>query len=211
MWRRNAWTRLVADPYWRPKGQLEHTQFIHDTVARTVASHRKRREGRKRGELPSSGINDPEVLALRAALPKLEAYWRDQMGWVWWKAVVQHDPKLIDLRGWLLPYLLPDRLDYTSWMRFWIAEVDAEALAASRVWALAEFFQTEHKADSGDTGDLNHAMYAVGRDYLLTADAGFFDVLTKVAQVPNTKIARPLWVDRASPDIELAVKGAIGW
>jgi hypothetical protein len=211
MWRRHAWDRLLADPYWRPKGQLEHAQFLHDTVGRTMASHRKRREGRKRGELPSSGITDPEVLALRAALPKLEAYWRDQMGWLWWKAVIQGDPKLIDLRGWLLPYILPDRLDYTSWMRFWLVEVDAKAMAASRVWALAEFFQTEHKVESGDTGDLNHAMYSVGRDYLFTADVGFLDVLTKVSQVPNTTIARPILIDRSAADIEAELERGMGW
>lgn len=211
MWRRHAWEQLIADPYWRPKGQLEHANFVYDTVRRTKASHRRRREGRKRGELPSSGIDDPEVLALRAALPTLEAYWRDQMGWVWWKAVMQGDPKLIDLRGWLLPYILPDRLDYTSWMRFWLVEVDAEPMAPSRVWALTEFFQTEHKVESGDTGDLNHAMYAVGRDYLLTADAGFFDVLSKVGQVPNTRIAQPILVNRASTDILNEIKSLLGW
>jgi hypothetical protein len=124
---------------------------------------------------------------------------------------MQRDPRLIDLRGWLLPYLLPDRLEYASWMRFWLAEVEAAQMAVSRVWALAEYFQTELRVAPGDSGDLNHAMYAVGRDYFLTADAGFFDVLGKVGRVPNTPSARPILIDRASTDIEGELKRAIGW
>src|SRR4029077_8020941 len=69
MWYRHAWNELSRDAYWRPKGFFETRTFVHDTVRRTMASHRRRKEARRRGELPSTGIDDPDVLALRSTLP----------------------------------------------------------------------------------------------------------------------------------------------
>ena len=74
MWYGHAWNEISRDPYWRPKGFFETRAFVYDTVRRTMASRRRRKEARRRGELPSTGVEDPDVLALRATLPLLETY-----------------------------------------------------------------------------------------------------------------------------------------
>src|SRR5205814_1436728 len=97
-------------------------------------------------------------------LPPLERFWRLEAAATWWAGVVQGDPVLLDMRGWLGPRLLLDRLDAEEWARFWITEASADALAVTRVRALTGYFLGLRKVGAGDPGDINHAGYSVGRD-----------------------------------------------
>ena len=45
--------------------------------------------------------------------------------------------------------------------------------------SLVDFFNCDRKSDPGDWGDINHAAFAVGRDYPLTADRNFYESLLK--------------------------------
>jgi hypothetical protein len=94
-------------------------------------------------------------------------------------------------------------------MQFWLVELDEAFLPRTRVEGLTGYFQV--KVEPGNAGDIEHSGYAVGSDYLLTADKGLHRILTLVEQQPGTKMARPLLVDRASPDIVAAITSALGW
>jgi hypothetical protein len=53
------------------------------------------------------------------------------------------------------------RLDPESWLRFWLVEADAGALAVRRVQGLTAYFQAEFgRITAGNAGDINHAGYA---------------------------------------------------
>ncbi len=67
------------------------------------------------------------------------------------------------------------------------------------------------KGDPGDWGDINHAAFAVGRDYLLTADRNFLEALVKVRAQPRVTMAATLFVNRTAPDIYIEIKSVLGW
>jgi hypothetical protein len=96
-------------------------------------------------------------------------------------------------------------------MRFWLAELDDLAVAPLRAASLVDFFNRDRKGDPGDWGDINHAAFAVGRDYLLTADRNFYEALLKVRAQPRVTLATPLIVNRTAPDVYLEVKSALRW
>jgi hypothetical protein len=74
-----------------------------------------------------------------------------------------------------------------------------------------DFFNRDRKAEPGDWGDINHAAFAVGRDYLLTADRNFYEALVKVREQPRMRMASPLLANRTAPDIYVEVKSVLGW
>jgi hypothetical protein len=94
---------------------------------------------------------------------------------------------------------------------FWLAELEDDAVAPLRVASLIDFFNRDRKADPGDWGDINHGAFAVGRDYLLTADRNFLEALVKVRAQPRVTMAAPLFVNRTAPDIYIEIKSVLGW
>ena len=55
-------------------------------------------------------------------------------------------------------------------MQFWLVELDEAFLPRTRVEGLTGYFQV--KVEPGNAGDIEQSGYAVGSDYLLTADKG---------------------------------------
>jgi hypothetical protein len=147
------------------------------------------------------------------ALPQSEGWWRIGAGASWWQALVEGDRRLGDVGDYLRPYLAVDRLNVETWMHFWIAEASATRLAVMRAHGLADFFQIEHEVESrsGNWGDINHAGFAVGRDFFVTADHAFADVLTRVRQQPGTTIATPVLIQRDAPDLVAEIAARLGW
>jgi hypothetical protein len=211
--RRFAWERVRDDPSYRPAGM--DGEFLYNTVGEAMRRQRIRRQANVAGATIPDPVVDPAIAERLAPLvqplSKPEAYWRQQMGAAWWHGVVEGDPTVADLRDWLLSYLDVRRLDVESWMRFWLQEVDSAALQVTRVEGLVDYFQPDRTVDAGNWGDINHAGFAVGRDYLLTADRNFYEALQKVRQQPDTPIAEPILIDRAAPDIHGVIKSALGW
>jgi hypothetical protein len=95
-------------------------------------------------------------------------------------------------------------------MNFWLAEVKDAAIPITRVEGLVDFFQPDRKADRGNWGDINHAGFAVGRDYLLTADVNFHETLVKVHARPHVSMAVPVLVTRTAPDILAEIRDKLG-
>ena len=116
-----------------------------------------------------------------------------------------------DLRDWLLPYVVRDRVDIESWMTFWLAELREGAVAPLRVASLVDFFNRDRKSDPGDWGDINHAAFAVGRDYLLTADRNFYESLLKARVQSGVTMATPKFINRAAVEIVAEIRSVMGW
>jgi len=206
--RREAWRQVKANAAYVPKGVTLGKQFLKEAVAESRRRHAAHRALRRAGE---KARNPPKIQALVDALPESEAFWRREQGLGWWDAVATKDRRVGDLRDWLLPYLRSDRLEVESWMTFWLAELEDDAVAPLRVASLVDFFNRDRKADPGDWGDINHAAFAVGRDFLLTADKNFYEALSKVRAQPRVTMAVPLLVNRTAADIYIEVKSVLGW
>jgi hypothetical protein len=206
--RREAWRQVKADAAYVPRGVLQAREFLKAAVAESRRRHSAHRALRRAG---GKARNPPRIQALIDALREPEAFWRREQGLGWWDAVTTDDRRVADLRDWLVPYLVQERLDIESWMTFWLAELGDGAVAPLRVASLVDFFNRDGKADPGDWGDINHAAFAVGRDYLLTADRNFHLALLKVRAEPGVTMAAPLLVNRAAPDIFIEVKSVLGW
>ena len=211
-YRRHLWERLKGDPLYVPPN-IANDSFVRSLVGKSKERQAVRRNLELAGKsLPSPMINpavSQRLQPLVDALPPPEAYWRQQTGAAWWNgAVMGSDQAMLDLRDWLLPYLLVEHLDPEAWMRFWLAEADADALAISRVEGLLDHFQT--KVEASKWGDINHAGCAVRCDMLLTADQTFYRALVKVREQPSVSLAAPVLLDRAAPDILAVITAALG-
>jgi len=104
-----------------------------------------------------------------------------------------------------------DRVDVESWMTFWLAELREGAVAPLRVASLVDFFNRDRKSDPGDWGDINHAAFAVGRDYLLTADRNFYESLLKARVQSGVTMATPKFINRAAAEIVAEIRSVMGW
>jgi hypothetical protein len=198
---------------YRPRGLLAARRLVEGNIGESLRRQRAWRQTRLKGQPLATTIIDPNsrLIPLLKALPPLEAHWRERWGASTWSALMKGDRMLMDIREWLGPYLLTDRLDPESWMRFWLVEADAGALAVRRVQGLTAYFQAESgRITAGNAGDINHSGYAVEVSHFLTADRVFHRVLTAVEQQPEMKLARPFFVDRAAPDIVEEIKQVLG-
>ncbi len=213
-WLPLTWERLKNDPSYRPRGLLSNRYLVQGNIAESLRRQRAWRQTRLKGEALGTTIIDPHgrLIPLLQALPPLEAHWRERWGASTWSALMKGDRMVLDVREWLAPYVLTGRLDPESWMRFWLVEADAGALAVRRVQGLTAYFQAElGKITAGNAGDINHAGYALEVKYFLTADKTFYRVLKMVAQQPNLGIAQPVLIDRAAADVCAEIKSALGW
>jgi hypothetical protein len=209
-----TWERLKNDPLYRPRGLLSNRRLVQGNIAESLRRQRAWRQTRLKGEPLATTIIDPDghLIRLLRALPPLEAHWRERWGASTWSALMKGDRMVLDLREWLAPYVLTNRLDPESWLRFWLVEADAGALAVRRVQGLTAYFQAElGKITAGNAGDINHAGYALEVKYFLTADKTFYGVLKMVAQQPNVEIAQPVLIDRAAADICAEIGSSVGW
>lgn len=214
--RREAWDRVKADPAYVPKGVPWARAFLKEAVVESRRRQAAYRELRRSG---GRARNPPRIQALIDALPEPEAFWRREQGLAWWDAVMP-DPRSAkttearrvgDLRDWLLPYVVRDRVDVESWVTFWLAELREGAVAPLRVASLVDFFNRDRKSDPGDWGDINHAAFAVGRDYLLTADRNFYESLLKARVQSGVTMATPKFINRAAAEIVAEIRSVMGW
>ena len=214
--RRESWRQVKTDPAYVPKGVLLAKPFLKEAVAesrrRQTAYRALRRSGGK-------ARNPPRIQGLIDALPEPEAFWRREQGLAWWDAVTT-DPRdatttdrrrVGDLRDWLLPYVVRERIDRESWMTFWLAELEEGAVGPLRVASLVDFFNRDRKADRGDWGDINHAAFAVGRDYILSADKNFSEALAKARAQSGVTMGVPIFVNRMASDIVAEITSVLGW
>jgi hypothetical protein len=208
-----VWQRLKHDPEHRPPGFLRSRRWVRSVVGESMRRHRTRGPMSAPGSALSSAFEDvaldKEMRPLFDALPPPEGHWREHMGLAYWAALEVNDELGSNLKDWLGPHLLFQRVGAEPWMRFWLAELDAAAVPRMRVEGMTDYFQ--EKVDSGNAGDIEHSGYAVGRDYLLTADKNFYQVLVSVASQPNTRIARPLLIERSASNIVEEISRALGW
>jgi hypothetical protein len=210
---KKAWEKLKGDPHHRPPGFLRSHGRLRSLVGESLRRQRTRESMPVPGRLLSEAVSDQGLDArmkpLFGALPVPEAHWREDFGLAYWSAVGDCDPTMTNVRDWLRPHLLPDRIDLESWIRFWIAELDGAAVPRMRVEGFTDYFQV--KVDAGNAGDIEHSGYAVGSDYLLTADKGFYGVLLKVRAQLGTTMAQPRLIDRAATNIVEEITRALGW
>jgi len=151
-----------------------------------------------------------QLQPLVGALSEADALWRQSAAAAWWRGAIQGDDNLTDLRDYLRPYLAVDHIAVEPWMRFWLVEADAAALSVIRAEFLARFFQPDQRIAPGNWGDINHAGSAVGRDFILTADHDFFQVLVAIHQQPNMAIAEPRFIKRNAPDTVAEIRSTLG-
>jgi len=153
---------------------------------------------------------DASFKPLFDALPLLEAHWRETTALAYWSALDSPGDQLVsNIKDWLAPYIFFERIDFEGWMRFWLLEVDGAALPRVRVEGLTAYFQV--KVESGNAGDVEHSGYAVGRDWVFTADREFHRILTLVKQEVGSGMAQPVLVERTSANIVGGITSAMGW
>jgi hypothetical protein len=207
-----VWDRLKSNPEHRPPGFLRSRRWLKGVIGESMSRHRRRGQIPKPGSALSAAFEDPSfdlrMQPLFRALPAPEGHWREHMGLAYWAALAANDELGSNLKDWLGPYLRLERVGTEPWMRFWLAELDATAIPRMRVEGMTDYFQ--EKVDSGNAGDIEHAGYGVGRDFLLTADKDFHRILKLVEQQP-TSMARSMLVDRNASDIVGAIATALGW
>ena len=208
-----TWERLKDDPSYRPRGLLSNRRLVQGNIAESLRRQRAWRKTRLKGEPIATTIFDPNrrLIPYVQALPPLEAHWRERWGASTWSALMKGDRMVLDVREWLEPYVLTNRLNPESWLRFWLVEADAGALAVRRVQGLTAYCQAEvGRITAGNAGDISHAGYALEVKFFLTADKAFYDVLEMIAQQPNVGIAKPLLIDRVADDICAEIRSSLG-
>jgi hypothetical protein len=206
--RRQVWEQVKADAAYVPKGIIRGDRFLQESIDESVDRQRMRRQMKRDGATRT----DPDWLkSLMSLHEEPEAFWRREHGIAWWDAVMADARRMSDLRDFFEPYLAKEQLEFESWMRFWLAEVDDAAISITRVEGLVDFYQPERKADRGNWGDINHAGFAVGRDYVLTADMNFHETLVKVRARPHVAMAAPLLVTRNASDMVAEISGKLDW
>lgn len=214
-WHRQAWERLKLDPAHLPAGFRQHKDFVRSVIAESMRRQKEARAAWLEGRPRPAVIEDPALRTrlqpLIDSLEPLEAVWRQEAAGIWWNAAMHADDQVRSLSEWLAPLLRVDKLDLENWMQFWLQEIDESEIPVTRVQLLTGYFQADSKVDAGHPGDMLHAGYGVITDYLLTADVDFHRALSKVANVPGTRIAVPIFVDRAAPDIVSAIATAMSW
>jgi hypothetical protein len=165
-----VWDRLKSNPEHRPPGFLRSRNWLKGVVGESMSRHRRRGRTPMPGSALSTAFDDPgfdsRMRPLFDALPEPEGHWREHMGLAYWAALEANDELGSNLKDWLGPHLRFERVGTEPWMRFWLAELDAGAVPRMRVEGMTDYFQ--EKGDSGNAGDIEHAGYSVGRDYLLT-------------------------------------------
>jgi hypothetical protein len=210
-----VWRKLEKDPTYRPKNFLAQQQFLYEAIGASMERQRVVRRARRAGiAIPSPVESIGIAVALQPlvdALPDPEADWREGGAAAWWRGAMGGDKNLSDLRDYLRPYLAADHVTVEPWMRFWLIEASGTALPIIRAEGLAQHFQPDHRIGPGNWGDINHAGSAVGRDFILTADHDYFDVLTNIQQEPNMALAAPRLIDRDGADIVAEIGRALGW
>jgi hypothetical protein len=214
-WHRKAWQRLKVDPGYRPAGVLKHWDFVRSVIGESKLRQKEARTAKVAGRPRPVVIEDPDLRMrlqpLIANLSALEAFWREEAAGIWWNAAMGADDQVRSLSEWLAPLLNVEILDLESWARFWLSEIDAGAIPATRVQLLAGYFQADFKVDAGNPGDMLHAGYGVEVDYLLTADLNFHSVLSRVANVPGTQMGIPIFIDRSAADVVRSITTAMEW
>lgn len=214
-WARRAWIRIRQDPTHRPSGYAKARPLLYANVGEAKQRQRRRRAEYLAGQLPRLPFLDPNVTRRLQpdieAIPQLERIWRIDAGTTWWSAVMQNDPMVLSIRDSVGPYLLLDRLDFESWMRFWISEIDGKAVLDHRIEQLAGYFQVKRKISAGNSGDMRHAGLAAFCDSFVTADRAFFQVMCDIATVTPHGMAAPVFVDRSGGDVVVALRSALGW
>jgi len=212
---REIWTQLRNDASYRPKGVVAYDPFLRGLIANSERVQKLRRRADRAGLVLPSPVTEPTIAArlqpLVDALPAPDAYWRQQTGAAWWLAMTRADAGVRDLFDWGRPHLALHRIDVEGWMRFWLDELDPATIPITRVIGLMDYFQTERKIDRGNWGDINHSGFAIGRDYLITADRNFYEALRKTGSQPGVQIATPLLIDRDAADIWLEIKSGLRW
>ena len=212
---REVWAQLTSDPSYRPKGVQAYDPFLRGLVANSERVQRLRRRANRAGVVLPGPVTDPTIAArlqpLVDALPRPDAFWRQQTGAAWWLAMTGADAGVRDLFDWGRPHLALHRIDVEGWMRFWLDEVDPAAIPITRIVGLMDYFQVQRKIDRGNWGDINHAGFAISRDFLITADRSFYETLSKIKLQPGVTAATPVFIDRDSPDIFLEIKSGLRW
>ncbi len=213
--RREAWEQVKHDAAYVSAEMMAFDRFLRTSIGGSMRAQRRQRQLRRGGGALPIPIADPDIQSrLRssvAKLPEPEAFWRIQTAAAWWNAVLCGDPVRRDIRDWLLPYLNVDRLELEAWARFWLVEADAAALAVTRLKGLIDYFQADRRVESGNWGDINHAGFASGRDFFLTADKDFHRTLGQVKAQLGGIMAIPLLVNRAAQDILAEIESALRW
>jgi hypothetical protein len=214
--RRKVWQEVQRDATYVSEEMVEFDRFLRNSIGGSMRNQKRRRELRLVGGSLPIPIADPEIRTrlepLVARLPEQEAFWRVQTAAGWWNALFEGDGGVRrDIRDWLLPYLKVSQLDIEAWTRFWLEEADAAALSVTRLKGLVDYFQPDRRVESGNWGDINHAGFAIGRDFFLTADRDFHEALLKVKAELGATMANPVLVDRAAPDIHAEIRSVLGW
>jgi len=213
--RRWVWRKLEEDRTYRPANFIARQGFLYAAIGASMDRQRVVRRARKAGIAVPSPVESIDVaVALQPivdALPEPEADWREGAAAAWWRGAIGGDENLTDLRDYLRPYLAVDHIAVGRWMRFWLTEASSTALPIIRAEGLAQHLQPDHQIGHGNWGDINHAGAAVGRDFILTGDHDYFDVLTSIHQQPDMAIGAPRLIDPDTADIVLEISTALGW
>lgn len=216
------WTKRI----WR--NAVENAQYIHEYEVRNsqpliteeVTLQKRNRTSLLQGKFsprPLTEIwseNTPEFIAPH--MPGWDGQrvepWRLESRHVFWYNLV----KAMDLApftgqdttfaDWVGAYvdLRAIRSDPADFTRFWLEDVQLEAVPRQWVRWAVNLMQTDRKVTAGNPADGQHSSYLVDCELFLTADAPLVSVLEAVHEDAPFSFAKPLLIsgDRAIPIME---------
>ena len=116
-------------------------------------------------------------------------WWRLDSQARWWEHLIAHpDQPVLD---WLGPFVDVSVIarSFESWNHLWLHEVTIAELPREWLrWAVM-VLQSVRRVTPGTPGDNQIALYAYEADLLLSADAGFVDIINRAGESPPQRLA----------------------
>lgn len=130
-----------------------------------------------------------------------ETFWRIDCLLHWFNAIELRKQASRDYADYLCPFLKQHAFADDSYLTFWTEDVLGEHVTRNRIQGLVNFYQLSFKISHGNAYDQLHAGYLPDVDLLLTADRGFFGVLSKLLDHHKIDGAKPILIERQAPSL----------
>ncbi len=136
-------------------------------------------------------------------------FWRAELFFIWYNAIVLKLPESRDYSDWISPFLTGLAFRDPSNWSFWFKEVFPEKLKHNMISSLVDYYQIKHKVTHGNSQDQMHAPYILDCDRFFTADRDFCNILTEIVKHHFPHKSLPLFVDRSSANALNAISSVL--
>lgn len=169
---------------WDDTSTQEYFHMMDNPKKKSLQSRQAFRQSFEKGQVnferiewTISGVN-PREFALEPQM--WEARWRMIACHEWADTLLTRTTLTSDDRMFANPIVRREPINAEDYIRFWMQEVNGDAIPAIRLDALMMRFQTERKPARGDDWDRVHAVHLLDCNAVLTGDDDFFAVMGQV-------------------------------